>query len=156
MDGEFRKKLLDDFIRFLNENPEEVTVYINSMGGAFYVYKALEDAISQNKDRITLVATGEICSSAFLLFFSVKCNRRILDGTTGLHHLSGLASVRVSAGNKIHDKYLKFVLDTLSPEKELEWCRNAGLNEEEISIIASGEDAYFTEERLRELLASTS
>lgn len=44
------------------------------------------DILEQFGFNTEIVGFGRICSTAFDLFFSAKCEKRLLDGTVGMYH----------------------------------------------------------------------
>ena len=145
----------EKFTSFISSNPEEdLTIYISSPGGNVDAMGVLLHAINKNAHRIILVATGAIYSCAFILFYSVKCEREILEGASGLYHYLGNTGMRFTAGGVPDNptdraKYKETKKDA---KKEIDWCKKLGMNKEEIEIIKRSDEAFFSNERLREFL----
>ena len=76
------QKLLDQFIKDWNESEKTTQkkkdIYIDSPGGFVSIFQVIQNMIDSCLDKCSLTAVGELHSSAFELFYSVKCKRKIL------------------------------------------------------------------------------
>ena len=70
-----------DFTNQLIENERYGIIYLNSNGGSSMHKDAILDIINVNSKLFKLVGYGRLCSAAFDLFFSAKCDRKLVDGT---------------------------------------------------------------------------
>ena len=83
--GNIDQEMLDKFVEFLNDTPEEhVTVYLASGGGSAPIAAVLCEILSD--PRFTLCAYDQISSSAFWLFFKAGCKKRLIHGCEGMMH----------------------------------------------------------------------
>lgn len=153
--GEVNKELVNQFLEQFNKIKEAspITIYINSEGGFAGEGDAIIDIINCNAKRITLVACGEIASCGFNIFFETKCKKRILEGTTGMAHFSWASFSLNESGQPTTDED-RFLMNTMKSNKAktIKKFREMGLNRHEIGKINTNREAYFTYERLKELL----
>lgn len=153
IDQEFNQELTKNFISFVNENDGPATLYLDSNGGEFPTAQIIKDVINLEPERFTLIAVNAIRSSAFFLFFSVRCKRIILDDTTGLHHLMGRAARVMSNGVHSDDiERMEFKMLKAGHETEVEFCRTIGFTEKELNTFKAGKDVFFSYQRMIELL----
>lgn len=86
-DGKIDEVLLNKFIEFMNQIPEEeITFIINSTGGKESISKFILNVLNENKDRSTLISLG-MYSAAFYIFYNAKCKRKITYGSPAMWHL---------------------------------------------------------------------
>lgn len=152
--------VLTKFIKEWNES-EKTThkkkdIYIDSHGGLISVGQTIQYMIGSCPDKCTLTAVGEIHSSAFELFYSVKCKRKILPFTFGMYHY-GSDEIVIDEKGKAKEDYGKARLDNLKLMKAytLSFCKQVGMNQKEIKEITSGKDVYFQQDRLNHFLRIT-
>ena len=140
-------------IEFINKIEEKATIYITSNGGDCYAADVLLDTINENKDKLTLVASGKIMSSAFYIFFSAKCNKRIMEGTVGMYHYSGV-SVRLTQSGAFDYEDDEAIIEGMKIEKEIndKWCKDLGMSDKEIKDIKKSKQVFFQYDRLLLLL----
>lgn len=155
IDGELKPEMVEKFIDFVNENHDcKITVFIDSNGGWNVSAQTISVIINDHHERFRMVAGGTIYSAAFWLFFSVKCERKIQDGTIGLYHLVRQNLEMMSNGvgaDRIQDYNSKDLKKNWSKLTN-GFCDAIGLNQSETKSIMSGKDTFFDTERLRELL----
>ncbi len=154
IDQGFDQDLVKSFVSFVNENEGLITIYLDSNGGELPASQIIRDIINSEPERFTLIAVNAIRSSAFILFFSVKCKRRIFEDTTGLHHLMG-RSARIMSNGVHSEEVERFEFKRLKDGHlaEVEFCESIGFSEKEAKSFGSGKDVFFTTKRLNELLA---
>lgn len=153
--GEINDNSIDDFIKEYNkcskDNP--ITIYINSCGGDVGHADIILNIINQNSKNITLIASGEIFSAAFNIFFFSKCKRIILEDCIGMAHFSW-ATFQLDETGKPSSEYDKFLMDEMKRNKSytIKRFQSIGLNSRELNKIKNSKDCFFTVERLKELL----
>lgn len=157
--GSIEEASLTKLLEFINQNPEgELTIYISSWGGCANSMEAMQDVINANSDRITLICNGDLFSAAFILFFSVKCRRIVLDRAIGLHHHYMLSEINIASNGEPDDALCRYRLKQLKADrmKEIRFFRSLGMSEEEVAKIERNEDVYFNDKRLRQFLKNQS
>lgn len=144
-------------ISFIEDNKGLLTIYLCNGGGENWATNALADCLALNHKRITIKALGEISSNAFKLFFDFKGKREILPDTIGMYHQSMKKMDMAENGmpTYVDDLIYRKKMRKNYPET-LEWCKKLGFNKTEMRKLREGKDVWFTEERLRELLANQS
>ena len=154
------QKLLDQFIKDWNESEKTTQkkkdIYIDSPGGFVSIFQVIQNMIDSCLDKCSLTAVGELHSSAFELFYSVKCKRKILPFTFGMYHLS-YDDITIDEKGKAKEEYGKARLDNLKLTKQhtISFCKSVGMNQKEIREITSGRDVYFQQDRLNYFLKVT-
>lgn len=136
---------------------QPVTVYISSEGGEIRIAETIMDIIEHCSAKITFVASGELCSSAFELFFNTKCfDKRILPQTIGMIHQAKCPYEYNEAG-KPADGYSKIVRSNLKRSylKGIIYLQKLGLTEKEIEDYKSGKDIFFDCARLKQFLKNS-
>jgi ATP-dependent Clp protease protease subunit len=99
----------DKHLRLLETfNEEEVTVYINSMGGSVYSMFAFIDRIKSSTMKVHMIGTGVVASAAVLIL-AAGFTRKVTRYTSLMHHG---ASFELDNG-KIHtqDNEIKHIKD---------------------------------------------
>ena len=156
LEGEVNSEMLTTLIRGLNEcKAGKVSVYLNSVGGRVMFAEAILDIINKNKDRVVLIGFGEICSSAFDVFFNASCKKELLGAVIGMYHQS-TTKVYSDERGKVQSDYDKMMLLIGKTEYRAvtkKTCRIVGMNRKELVQITQGEDVYFSPQRMREMLA---
>ena len=143
-------KTTKDFIDFINENQDELTIFLNSGGGNSNIKQVLLDILNENKERIMLKASYFIGSNAFRLFFEFEGKKKIMDATYGMFHLTIMEvatlenNETVESDKMTKENMLNFYFETIK------FCERIGMTEEEIQKIKEGKDVYFNNKRLRE------
>jgi ATP-dependent protease ClpP protease subunit len=152
--------LLQKFVKEWNDSEKtsqkKKDIYIDSIGGNISVFQTIQHMIESCQDKCTLTAVGEIHSSAFELFFSVKCERKIVPFTFGMYHF-GFDEITIDEKGKAKEEYGKARLNNLKlmHTYTLLFCKKVGMNSTEINSIKSGKDVYFQYKRLNEFLKNT-
>jgi hypothetical protein len=152
--------LLHKFIKDWNES-EKTThrrkeIYLDSVGGHISVFAEIQNIIDSCQDKCTLTAVGEIHSSAFELFYSVRCKRKILPFTFGMYHF-GFDEIAIDEKGRAKEAYGKARMDNLKLMRRhtLVFCRKIGMSDAEVKDISSGKDTYFQIDRLNHFLKTT-
>lgn len=147
-------KLID----FFNENNDEkVTIYLQSCGGEVRCTWLILDLIKSRKNNVKLVATHEISSAAFALFFLAECEREILPDTDGLWH-SGSTSISLDHRKKgvyTIDEHVLKVMPKREKVNTLNICKLVGMDDKTIKKIMMGKDVWFDTEQLNQFLRYT-
>jgi len=154
IDETMTTELASRFIDFVNcHQGEKITIYLDSNGGFNVSAQIFCDIINQSPDDFVMVAANSIRSAAFWLFFSVSCERKVLEGTTGICHISG-NTVRVGSNGRIPDAIERFESESLAlgVSSEIEFHSALGFTESEMETFKSGGDVFLSEGRLREVL----
>lgn len=153
--------LLQKFVKEWNDSEKtsqkKKDIYIDSVGGNISVFYTIQNMIESCPEKCTLTAIGEIHSSAFELFFSVKCERKILPFTFGMYHF-GFDEITIDEKGKAKEEYGRARLNNLKlmHTYTLSFCKKVGMNDAEIKSIKSGKDVYFQYNRLKSFLKNTS
>ena len=137
-------------INFINTTPGDLTIYINSGGGDTAVAEVLLDIFTENKDRITLVASV-IYSAAFWIFYAYIGKKRLNDGCTGMWHMEAKdVSMRLDwkPNYTEGDHWKRELKDRLKGELKF---ANAILTKKEFKRYKRGLDVYFTYKRMKEI-----
>lgn len=152
---EIRVNLTNKFLHYISKlkEGEPITIYLNTNGGDIADQELILEVINKYKDNIHLIACGNIYSAGFTIFFKSQCKRSIAKGTTGMAHFVW-TEIEVDQSGKPKTDYGKFVLKTMVDSKKefIEFLKELGLNNKEVSEAKKGEEVYFTESRLKELL----
>lgn len=142
------KKLLD----FAGNMEDELTIYINSVGGFLTCSSVLTHFCNQYLDKITLVASGSIYSAAFMWFFNAKCKRVLTEYAHGMYHLPRNEILTLSNGNAENNELgRKHDLDQVN-ENIIIFLRNLDLSLDIQGKIDLGEEVYFNSHELQILL----
>ena len=149
-------EMFNDLINAVNSLPDEedLTIYLSTDGGSALVSMRICDLIEQNRDRIELIAAGEIYSAGFEIFFKSKCRRRIVSGTYGMYHTSRL-TVQIDVHKRPTNEDNRQVLlwgKNYKTNDMLTFCSTLPLTKAELSNLKKGVDVYFTYERIQEFL----
>jgi hypothetical protein len=90
LDGVIDQETVQKFIDFESSTPADDTIkiYLSSDGGRMGLTNIMIDIINANPSRFHVCAMEYIYSAAFLLFFSVKCERSLKPATVGAYHMS--------------------------------------------------------------------
>lgn len=131
-----------------------ITVYLNSEGGLISNANILKDILSINGNVISLVASGNILSCAFDLFFdSNVLQKRILPFTIGMTHQGG-ADIRKSSDGKVYGDLDNAIMEQLkfhhADDKKL--LKSLGITDKELNDYIKGEDVFFKTKRLKQML----
>lgn len=153
LEGEINTELFDKFLKDFNRIDEDIVIYLNSRGGYISTQEAIVDLINRNKNRITIIGYCELYSSAFDIFFKSKCKKILIPNTTGMVHL-GSIDIQINENGRPLSIGDKFQLRQLKSTKieSLNYYRDLGLNNTEVSKVARNMDVYLDYKRLVELL----
>lgn len=155
--GEFNSETLNKFIEDYNNTPDEVTdlhIYLSSFGGESSVSECIVDIIEHSKYHVTLIASDDISSAAFYLFFKSKGDKRILPNTIGMFHMGYIETASVDERGKPKEEVDKAVIQSLKNAKKdtLDFCEKLGMNTTEIGKIKRSKEVYFQYNRLVEFI----
>lgn len=159
IDSSFTPESLDSFVSFVNALPkdENITIYLRSTGGYSWSMYVMLDIINSNPERFEIVASGEISSAAFQLFFTATCSRRIFNGTWGVYHQARIA-VDINERATLHSNYDKAmgVYMRNYSKKESEFLMQyLEFTKEERRKVNRGEDLYLQYDRLNQMLETS-
>ena len=160
IDGEITSKLLaklvigfNDFDQLENK-AEKLTIYLTSIGGNPAIGLIIVDMIDRRKNKITLIASDFINSTAFEMFVLAQCEKKILPQTTAVYHCASRAiEINVNGKPKAKDDVL--IMEKLMKDKDftLRVCNLTNMSDEEKhKILEECEDVDFTYERLNKIL----
>lgn len=137
----------------LGEN-ETIQIYLNSSGGDPDFGSAMLDAINNKKEITTLIAYGTIYSAAFDLFFKVQCEKRILNGTIGMAHLSRIEFNNFTIEGKPDNQQILVYKKwwEIDKRERLKFYEEVGIDKKDLLKIKKGLNIYFQYNRLLELL----
>ncbi len=150
--------LVNRLIAAYNQKPldEGMDIYMSSLGGSVWSAQVLVDIVSAQPNT-TLIAYGNIASSAVYFFTHVQCEKKMLDSCYFVLHQSSWSvemketMAAVSDDDKIKIKLLKDYGNT----KTKEICEIYRLTEEEKEKIRVGKDVYITQARLKKIFKKT-
>ena len=148
------KESFDKLIKALNEN-DNVTIYLNSRGGHIADMEAMINLINTHDHGIiNIIGFGALLSSAFELFFRVKCKKEILPGTIGMIHQSSTAIDINEFGKATYQEGEAIMkqMKTYHRERTNLLCSSRNLTQSERNNVKLGKDVYFQYNRMLELL----
>lgn len=153
-------ELVEKVVGFYNSlKPEDKAfIYLCSEGGYVEAKEAIKSIIHKNSDITTLIAYGEIDSSAFELFFEANCDKEILFGTLGMYH-QATASVIINENGAVKEKGSKATKEYLTrilKKETVTLCEKLGMSKQEIAKIKTGKDVWFQQDRLIQFLENVS
>ncbi len=154
IEGEMNDELAQKFIQFVNDNEGPIVLYLDSPGGICVSAQIIQDVINREPERFELLASNQILSCAFELFFNAKCKRVVLPEAIGADHLTG-STARVNAAGQVDDPLTAFKFAEIKragKRDALAFCTRLGMSQMKIETILRGKDVFFTPERLSELL----
>lgn len=145
------QSMCDIVISTINEE-SEITFYLNSQWWRAQYARCIVDAINKNKDRITLIATHEISSAAFRIFFLSKCKREILDDTEWLAHM-GRIDVRMD-WNKETSSIDNWRVKEMRKEEDVQekLLKSLWVSKRNRKLFLKWYDIYFNTKSLRKML----
>lgn len=145
---------VDKVVSFYNNTQEKAVIYFSSSGGNYFAMETIVDLINSHKEITTIIGYGLLGSSAFELFFTVECEKRIIGGCNGMYHQSYIAIEMsekwkpVYVEGKAKEKYLKGYMN----QQTTLLCEKLGFTKKEKLEITKGNDLYFQPERMKEFL----
>ena len=142
-------------IQDLNSCPrtEILDIYLDSVGGKVGIAGMFLDILRENKDRVRLVGSNALHSSAFRIFIMAECERRLVPGTYAIAH-QGYADVQINEGGKPVNHFNRHTVELLQASERNqseEYCRKAGFTAKEMKSFRAGEDLCILPERLKEM-----
>lgn len=154
LSGEVESKMLDTLVNAItNAKTKLVKVYISSPGGETGTAEAIIDLINLHKDKIEVIFYGEVFSAGMIILLALKCPKRILKNTIGMYHFAW-QSLDIAEGGKPTDAYSVFSIKELRKAKAqvLAYLKTTPLTDKEIRLIKNGKDAYFSYDRMLEII----
>ena len=154
--GEVNYPMLDTLVSAINNlrQGDHLLIYFSSpSGGLTHVAEAIIDIINRHSEVISLFFYGENFSSGMYILLRTKCHKTLLEDTTGMFHLAS-QSINIIEGGNGGDSYDSFCIAEMKKAKtrSLEIIKQFKFNAKEAALIKRGKDAYFSCERLRELI----
>lgn len=145
------QSMCDIVINAINEE-WEITFYLNSEWWRAQYARCIVDAINKNKNRITLIATHQISSAAFRIFFQSKCKREILDDTEWLAHM-GRLTVSMDWNKEINSTD-KWRIEEIRKEedKQEKLLKSLWVSKRNRKLFLKWYDIYFNTKKLRKML----
>lgn len=151
LNGEVNYDMMNTVIQALNEE-WEITFYLESEWWRTQCAYTIIDAINRNKDRVTLIATLQIASAAFRIFFYSECKRHILNDTEWLAHM-GTQSVRMNWNKDISSTDRWRIEEMMKQEyKEEKFLKKLWVSKRNRELFLKWYDIYFTTKKLRKML----
>jgi len=156
--GDFEEDALLEFTRDINEAKEYLRkdVYINSRGGYVNMIAPMKDMLESNK--ANLIATTNIYSAGFILFFTTKVNREILDGTLGMFHYPFLPMAKLLPDNRVDtrdSKLMELEMKLRIPYEEY-LKELLGITKTKHKALLKGEEMVYETKELRKLLEKSN
>ena len=141
-------------IEFFNtcERYDDILIYIDSGGGKTNIKEKLH-VLLDNYPNVTLVAGGELGSSAFHFFIEADCNKIVTDKVLACFHrhtiginINEEGNPKAEFENYIHKRKEFYKQYT---ESFMERC---GFTKEEMDIVRQDKDLYITPDRLQKMM----
>lgn len=160
INGEITSKLLDKLVQGFNDfdqlenEAEKLTIYLNSIGGNPALGLIIVDMIDSRKNKITLIASDCINSTAFEMFVLAQCDKKILAETTGVYHCAS-REIQINVNGKPKTPEDVLAMEKLMNDKyfTLKVCNLTNMSDEEkYKILELCEDVTFSYERLKKIL----
>jgi ATP-dependent protease ClpP protease subunit len=156
-DGPVCGELLDRLVDAYNNvmDGEKVYIYFNSGGGDTETGNVIIDLINKDPDAFHITAFGCIASAAFNIFFSVKCSRELLAGTTGMIHKSYYFDMPITVDLKILHREKEIAAwrqAKLDSKLVVPFLTKTGLSSSELEEFKEGKDVWFMHKRMKEFL----
>lgn len=147
------------FTAFLNDAESDpnkkhnIEILLNSNGGEPAHGNIILYMINERKERVTLIAYGQIYSAAFELYILAQCDKKILPYTTAMYHRA-TQEITITSGNKPQTTAEKASLQALIANEAVtkKVCGLTKMSEQEKADIFNDKDVYFSYERLLEIL----
>lgn len=149
MDYDMIERVID-FLSII-EHDEPYEIYLNSPGGLETTSQVLKELLDYD-ERVTIIACGEVSSSALFFFLSVKCKRKVLPGTMGIFHLPFFVGMEVNLDLTARDTkgFNKMsICDTTKYSKRL---LKGYLSRKKIKQMKSNKDIHLSYKDLQKLL----
>ena len=151
LDTDVNEEMRDAVINGLSEE-WDVTFYLNSWGGKSQFAHFIIDQINKNKDRVTLIATLQVASAAFRIFFYSKCKREVLDDTEWLAHMWQM-SVKMNGEKDISSVDKWRIEEMMKEEIEQEkYLKVLWVSKKNRKLFLKWYDIYFGTKQLRKML----
>lgn len=155
--GEFDDDTLAKFVNDFNDIPEsidEVDIYLTTSGGNNNAANCISDILNNSDREITLIASDEISSAGFNLFFKTNVKRRITSFTLGMMHFTSCDNISVNESGKPVSESDKANVECmkLMRKETIKFCKSLGMSNSEIEEIKQGKEVYFHYSRLQEFL----
>ena len=152
--GKFEDDTINKLTRAVNtlSSEEKLAIILDSTGGDLHIAEEMEYIISSHSDKITLIASSNLYSAAFLLFFRCKCKRIVLPEALGLLHQPSRLVNHLENGRIMNFELVPYEESKKSYKKMLDFLIRLGLNKKELDKFKKGEDVYLSSQRLMELL----
>jgi hypothetical protein len=135
----------------------ERDVYFSSGGGCVTSAAILIDFINNNrKFIISLLGNWNLSSSAFNIITMSNCNRRLIDTNcfAVIHLPDRGVSTRETMKRKSLDKFL-ISESEINHDKIIQWYRQIGVTDEQLSEIKLGEDVLIGHQQLSDIIENT-
>lgn len=154
-DQEFLEEEVHKLTAFLNnlQSGDEVHFYLDSPGGYNHVMEVIKSMLENSEFPITLIATGEIQSAAFLLFYFSKLNKVILPNTIAMAHT--LTKIYEDRDIRQNSKYYirsKKQLDDMNQNVIDKFRAYNVLSPEDMEDYIKGEDVLILYEELIDIM----
>lgn len=149
----FETEMLTKVFEVFNNTKEVITIYISSGGGKVSIQNALTDFINCNQKRFKVVGFNNLCSSAFIFFLKIHCEKRLVPDTIGMLH-----QIRTEIDL---DEFLKpyyrsdeaeILRQKIQKEESQKFIKRLGLSPAEIKKYNKNDDLYFQYDRFLELV----
>lgn len=154
--GDIDEQNVQVFIGNFNtlDHTQPINVYLNSQGGHLSEGQILRDVLETNGHAITLIASGEISSAAFDVFFNSRVAvKRVLPDTFGMVHQGTYPAALHENGHPTSDLYDIYKNQAInSYKKNILILKKLGLTEDELTRYKEGKNVYFSSKRLIQLL----
>lgn len=149
----FEDDSVQKLFEYADKMEDDLTIYLDSDGGSLGPMATFIRFVNNNREKITLIASGSLWSAAFLAFFKCRCSRIICDEARGMFHLP-YQSICINSkgdGASICDQ-MDFSRIKSREEYTQKFMKDIGLSEEQIRRVNKGEDIEFNNTELQEIL----
>ncbi len=137
------------------KDEDEIDVYFNSPGGSLSVARVFKDFLKNTNKSVTLIANGEISSSAFFIFFGkypINIKQKILNNTYGIMHYGSIElNTRLIKQVGAYDYFLNETLRNDNEEIEY-FLKDIGFEPNELNELYKNKNIYLPYDRLVEFL----
>ena len=151
--GEFTEENYHNLVHDLNTSKDYLVrnIYLRSYGGNASLISPMKNVVEEAG--VKLIASQYIASAAFILFFTSRVNKEILDDTLGMFHYPYYVNATVNPNDniKFHSKFEKFQHENY--DFGVEFMRELlGITDKQHKMLLKGGELCFKTKELRKIL----
>jgi hypothetical protein len=151
---EFDDDMFSSLVEFFNtcNTDDKIMIFIESPGGSTNIKEKIHVLI-ESYPNVTLVAGGELSSSAFHFFVEADCDKVITDKVIPCFHRHTIHT-SINEDAKPKGEFNKYVQNRREFYRKYteEFMRKCGFTKDEIALVREDKDLYITPERLQEMM----